>query len=173
MATNKDPLPQERNGNENTSKDNAGMAEILARLQQLSSELDHVKKENTLLMKAADKHKIQRYTDREDFEKTKLIRVRVFQIHDEKGGAEKKLVVGWHMTRDTVTAKTAYDNDQQTCRVYLHDGTHKDMTFYEFAIVNDEKIEVPVTKTVQEKGKTLYYFIYNGEEHAIEQTFIN
>lgn len=134
---------------------------LLERLAQL---------ENTtqLLMKVADRHKLQRHEPKSVG--PQRVRVRLFE--DEHG--EKKLIVGWRMVKDIVTPHTAFDHDTQISEITLHDGTKKQMTFYDFSITYDEKMEVDVLKTsMMPNGQKVYTIEFQGEEYELGESFIN
>lgn len=155
--------------------------ELLSLLQSVQARLDAVEDENKLLLKVADKHKIQR--EMLDNTDNKVARVRIHQEYDKDGEKVEYLITGWRMVRDSVTPKTAFDDNLQMIEVVLSNGETRKKTYYDFAVTDDHKVEVPIVKitseeVVDQRTKTkhvvrTFQIDYNGEIYELGEAFIN
>ena len=138
---------------------------------ELLAKLERQEKQLATLFQVADQHRLQRLGEVDLG--PKRLRIRLFQSED----GQSKVIVGWKMLRNHVTPKTAYDDANQIIQITLHDGTTEEMTYYNFAVTYDDKVEVGVdsiTETHTPKGpKKVYVFTYNGEQHQIGEDFVN
>lgn len=158
-------------GNGNTKKDVSAVNDTTT--QALLSKLAKQEEQIALLMKVADKHKIQRLSPAENG--PKQIRIRLYEEKNEKTGTfDKQVMIGWRMLRNSVTAKTAFDDSAQMSEITLADGTTREMTYYEFAVLNDEKVSVEVDSVKEmADGTKVYAFNYEGQDYELGEAFIN
>lgn len=168
----KTTTPTTKGSNESTSK--------VDKLEALYRRLDMLEDQNKLLLKVADKHKLQRATRREDL--GQLIRIRLHEEQLKDGEYKDEVIVGWRMTANQVRPKDAFDDDKQKIEITTHTGKKVEMNYYDFAVTNDKKIEVPVLSTRTERvptrfgkleEKTFYTVEFEGDKLEIEATYIN
>lgn len=134
-----------------------------------------------MLMKVQDVHKMQRLREKDGFvqKDAKVIRIRLFDWQNPKTKEyEEFVIVGWRMIYDRVTAKTAYDHESQMMRITLENGEEVEMTYYNFAVTTDKKVEVSVDKVTEvtnRRGESekIYSFTYEGRELELAEKFIN
>lgn len=163
----------------NNTKELQELQQVLARLEKVEEHARRLENDNALLLKVADRHKIQRQMAMDGVEPTPKMRVRLCTYSDENGKDITKLVKGWgRMTKNHIHRGNMYDNEAQKTTVFFYDNTFKEMTYYDFTVTNDEKVEVDIIEESRRKGEdglmhTFYTFEFDGETYEIQDTFIN
>lgn len=169
VSTGEHSTAKERKRVKPESPINSEQLESLLTIQQ--EQLAKQQKQIELLLKAADKHRIQQNTP--DDHGPKQVRVRTY-----KG----KPVVKWELAQDFVDPNKPDDFNAQTIKITCADGKTHEMTYYNFGVVyyaSTSGVVVSETKTKSrdKNGKPIDLITYtvevDGQEVDIDEGFIN
>ena len=85
-----------------------------------------------------------------------------------------KIFASWSdMIHDDVYVKNGEIKENQICRITFLDGTTEEMPYVRAFNHQERTAWLPVVAKIIKDGKNYYTVVIDGEEHTVEETFIN
>lgn len=140
-------------------------AELLAMVNKMMEQQKEKDREIEALKKSVDATAYNSAIANQSKDNRKTIKLR--QV-------DGKTVISWsNMIRDDVRVTNGEVVENQMCELTFYDGTTVQMT-YERAFNHQERTDwLPVLEKRERDGKNFYVVEIEGEQHAIEERFIN